>query len=62
MHVTKEATENAICMCVLGVRRVKAEENNIESGASTSLQTPNKKRTCKRTAMDLWESGESVVW
>lgn len=23
---------------------------------------PNKKRKCKKTALDLWEFGESVVW
>lgn len=49
-------------MCLLGVRRVKVEGKNIESGAITSLQTPNKKRKCKRTIVELWESGESVVW
>jgi hypothetical protein len=57
MSVTKEATEEISSVlkeplvCLLVVRRIKVEGKNIESGASTSLQTPNKKRKYKRTAV-----------
>jgi len=73
MRVTKETTEESsrvlkeplvcVCVCVCvsleyGESRRKERTSNLEQVPRCK---PRQNRKCKRTAVDLWESGESVV-
>jgi len=48
-------------MCPLVVQRIKAQGRKIESLASTSFQTPEEKRKCRRAALGVDTVFETVV-